>query len=74
VCLQCRRLGCGREFRLRLQQWRPDSKTGKKSIILNAPAIAVLAGLERAGGYVIAGQSARTENEKPRADLNRPWR
>jgi integrase len=52
----------------------PDSKTGAKSIILNAPALAVLAGLKHAGVYVIAGQSAGTEGEKPRADLNRPWR
>lgn len=52
----------------------PDSKTGAKSIILNAPALAVLARLGRAGAYVIAGQSAGTEGEKPRADLNRPWR
>ena len=52
----------------------PDSKTGAKSIILNAPALSVLAGLERVGAYVIAGQSAGTDGEKPRADLNRPWR
>jgi integrase len=52
----------------------PDSKTGAKSIILNAPALAVFASLERAGAYVIAGQTAGKEGEKPRADLNRPWR
>ena len=52
----------------------PDSKTGAKSIILNAPALAVLAGLKRVGTHVIAGQSAGTAGEKPRADLNRPWR
>jgi integrase len=52
----------------------PDSKTGAKSIILNAPALAVLAGLKRVGAHVIAGQSAGTAGEKPRADLNRPWR
>ena len=52
----------------------PDSKTGAKSIILNAPALAVLAGLKPAGIHVIASQSAGTEEEKPRADLNRPWR
>jgi len=52
----------------------PDSKTGPKSIILNAPALAVLAGLKRIGTHVIAGQSAGTDGEKPRADLNRPWR
>ena len=47
----------------------PDSKTGAKSIILNAPAFAVLAGLNRVGAYVIAGQSAGTDGERPRADL-----
>jgi integrase len=52
----------------------PDSKTGAKSIILNAPALAVLAGLKRVGAYVIAGQSTGIAGEKPRADLNRPWR
>src|SRR5262249_31387106 len=48
----------------------PDSKTGKKSIVLNAPALSVLTGIERAGRYVIAGQSAGAKDEKPRADLN----
>jgi integrase len=52
----------------------PDSKTGKKAIVLNAPALAVLASLPRMGIYVIAGQDAGTEKEKPRADLNKPWR
>jgi integrase len=51
----------------------PDSKTGKKAIVLNAPALAVLNGLERVGAYVIAGQSAGIDGEKPRADLKRPW-
>jgi integrase len=48
----------------------PDSKTGRKTIVLNAPAMAVLAGLPRTGDYVIAGDNP----EKPRADLNKPWR
>lgn len=52
----------------------PDSKTGKKAIVLNAPAMKVLADLPRLGSYVIAGQSAGTDEETPRADLNRPWR
>ena len=52
----------------------PDSKTGKKAIVLNAPAMTVLAGLPHVGAYVIAGQDAGTEKEKPRADLNKPWR
>jgi integrase len=48
----------------------PDSKTGRKTIILNAPAKSVLAALHRVGAYVIVGKSAG----KPRADLHRPWR
>lgn len=51
----------------------PDSKTGKKTIVLNAPAMEVLANLPRIGRYVIAGGSAGTEDEKPRSDLKRPW-
>jgi integrase len=50
-----------------------DSKTGRKPIVLNAPALAVLAGLPREGVYVIKGASAGGV-EKPRADLKRPWR
>jgi integrase len=52
----------------------PDSKTGRKTIVLGGPAAAVLAHIPRIGMYVIAGQSAGTELEKPRADLNKPWR
>jgi integrase len=47
----------------------PTSKTGKKTIVLNAPALEVLTTLPRAGAYVIAG----TDPEKPRADIKRPW-
>ena len=52
----------------------PDSKTGKKAIVLNAPALDILANLPRVGAYVIAGQTAGTDDDKPRSDLNRPWR
>jgi integrase len=48
----------------------PDSKTGKKTVTLNAPALQVLAGLPRIGTFVILGD----DPERPRADLNRPWR
>jgi integrase len=48
----------------------PDSKTGRKAIVLNAPALAVLQNLDRKGQYVIFSEQA----DKPRADLNRPWR
>ncbi|TIP25683.1 MAG: DUF4102 domain-containing protein [Mesorhizobium sp.] len=51
----------------------PDSKTGRKTIVLNAPALAVLSNLTRLGVYVVAGESAGTKDEKPRADLKRPW-
>lgn len=47
----------------------PKSKTGRKMVVLNAPALAVLAGLARAGKFVIAS----ADPEKPRADLKKPW-
>jgi len=47
----------------------PNSKTGKKTIVLGAAALAVLENLPRVGNFVIAG----TDNERPRADLQRPW-
>jgi integrase len=36
----------------------PDSKTGKKAIVLNAPASDILPKLPQLGAYVIAGQSS----------------
>ena len=48
----------------------PDSKTGRKAIVLNAPALAVLRSLDRKGQYVVFSE----QDDKPRADLNRPWR
>ena len=47
----------------------PESKTGSKTVILNAPALEVLSGLDRLGPYVVPGDNP----EKPRADLKRPW-
>jgi integrase len=47
----------------------PDSKTGRKTIVLNAPALSLLADLNRIGPYVVPGD----DPEKPRADLKRPW-
>jgi integrase len=47
----------------------PDSKTGRKVVILNTAALDVLKGLDPLGEYVIAGDS----DDKPRADLKRPW-
>ena len=48
----------------------PDSKTGRKTVILNGPAINVLQSLDRTSRYVIAGASF----DKPRRDLKKPWR
>lgn len=55
----------------------PDSKTGRKVLVLGAPAVSVLEGLPRHGAFVIAGRQRRNEDgvlvDAPRADLNRPW-
>ena len=47
----------------------PDSKTGRKSIVLNSAAQAVLATLPRIGAYVVSGKTP----DQPRTDLKRPW-
>ncbi|MBG0794481.1 site-specific integrase [Methylocystis sp. H62] len=47
----------------------PDSKTGKKTIFLNAPALAVIRSLGRVGDCVIPGADPKV----PRADLKKPW-
>ena len=46
-----------------------DSKTGRKSIVLSAPALSTIAALPRVGDYVIYGDSPT----QPRSDLKRPW-
>jgi integrase len=46
-----------------------DSKTGRKTVILNTPAIRVLKGLDQVGRYVIKGES----ESEPKTDLKRPW-
>jgi integrase len=46
-----------------------DSKTGKKSVILNGPALAILSELPRVGPYVIAGQ----DPDAPRTSITRQW-
>jgi integrase len=51
----------------------PDSKTGKKTVVLSAAAAAVLESLPRIGKFVIASSTAGTKDERPRADLNKPW-
>jgi integrase len=49
----------------------PDSKTGAKTIALNPPAMAILAGLPRLADnpHVIPGDVPGA----PRVDLNKPW-
>jgi integrase len=57
----------------------PDSKTGRKTIILGNAALTVIADLDKVSEYVIAGQAKprkpgeQPEKDKPRSDLNRPW-
>lgn len=51
----------------------PDSKTGKKTVVLSDAAIEVLEKIERIGIYVIASDSAGLPDEKPRRDLKKPW-
>src|SRR4029079_17618976 len=48
----------------------PDSKTGRKTVILKYAAIATLNQLQQIGPYVVPGD----DPEKPRPDLHRPWR
>ena len=47
----------------------PESKTGKRFVVLNGPALQVLDELERLDTYVIASDKPG----KPRHDLKRPW-
>ncbi|MGD9979549.1 MAG: tyrosine-type recombinase/integrase [Hyphomonadaceae bacterium] len=53
----------------------PDSKTGKRAVHLTAAALAILRGLQPTNHkYVIAGETAGQSDERPRADLHRPWK
>ena len=47
----------------------PDSKTGRKPVVLNAPALAILASVPNIGSYVVPGD----DPEKPRHDLKKIW-
>lgn len=51
----------------------PDSKVGRRYVVLNSPALALLADLPRIGVFVVAGASAGTIDEKPRPDLKKAW-
>jgi integrase len=46
-----------------------DSKTGARTVTLNAPALEVLAGLERRSEWVIPGRDPR----QPLVNLAKPW-
>jgi len=48
----------------------PDSKTGRREVVLNAPTRAVLAALPRVGAYVVPGDNP----DRPRHDLKNIWR
>ncbi|KQQ38337.1 hypothetical protein ASG19_04600 [Rhizobium sp. Leaf306] len=50
-----------------------NADNGKKDIILSQPAVEVIRRIKRIGRYVIASESAGTPQEKPRADIKRPW-
>ena len=47
----------------------PDSKTGRKPVVLSGAALAVLKTIPQTGDYVISGQNP----ERARYDLQRPW-
>jgi integrase len=47
----------------------PDSKTGRKTLVLSDAALEVLKNLTRSSIYVIEG----AKNDQPRADLKKPW-
>lgn len=51
----------------------PDSKTGRKTVVLSEAAQAEIDSLPRVGKYVIAGRSAGLPDEQPRTDLKKPW-
>ena len=47
----------------------PDSKTGRKTVVLNVSALDVIADCPRVGEFVIASDRPN----RPRHDLKRPW-
>ncbi len=47
----------------------PESKTGKRFLVLNGAALAMIGELDRLSDYVIMGDNP----DKPRADLKKPW-
>jgi integrase len=56
----------------------PDSKGGRKTVVLASPALAILDELDRKGVYVIPGRNAGKELEpgdveQPKGDLRNQW-
>lgn len=51
----------------------PDSKTGRKTVVLSAAAATVIDAQPRLGVFVIAGETAGQTDEKPRADIKKAW-
>lgn len=49
--------------------WLPDSKTGRKAVVLGAAALEVISTIPRVGDYVIASPAL----DRPRHDLRKPW-
>jgi integrase len=47
----------------------PDSKTGRKTIVMSAPVVDLLRDRKRSGEFVIPGIDAT----RPRSDLKKPW-
>ena len=51
----------------------PDSKTGRKTVVLSEAAMEVLRATPKIGKFVIAGETAGEKDERPRSDLKKPW-
>jgi integrase len=82
--LKCEHVDLGRGLLL-----LPDSKTGKKTIVLSGAALQIIADLDKTSDFVIAGLKPKSKTkasgighnqppdeppaDKPRADLHRPW-
>jgi integrase len=49
--------------------WLPDSKTGKRPVLLSAAATEVITTIPRLGTYVVPGANP----DMPRHDLKKPW-
>ena len=47
----------------------PDSKTGRKTIVMSTLVLALLRASKRSGAFVIPG----AEGDRPRSDLKKPW-